>query len=424
MPVRVVVGANWGDEGKGRMVDYFAQDTDFVVRYQGGNNAGHTIVNDRGKFALRLVPSGIFYPQVTNVLGPGVVVNLEALVKEIETLKSQGINIGPDNLKISDRACICFPFHALQDRYEEERLGKEMFGSTLMGIAPVYGDRHMKYAVQVGALYDPDFLKEQIYRCLEFKNLIFEHVYRKPRVSPEEMFQWACRQAEVLLPHVCDTISLLSDAAAIGKSVLLEAQLGTLRDLYYGIYPYTTSSNPTSGFAYGCAGLLHAGPPRVTAVVKAFSTCVGEGPFVTEIHGDEAERLRSRAGEYGAATGRPRRVGHFDAVASRYGVRVQTASEVAMTKLDNLSGESHLKICTHYLVNGTRSIDFPLYPKLRIAQPEYIEMPGWKEDVRQVRRYQDLPVAARNYIEKIEELIGVSIKYISVGPERDALITR
>src|SRR5581483_8349916 len=208
MPVRVVVGANWGDEGKGRMVDYFAQDTDFVVRYQGGNNAGHTIVNDRGKFALRLVPSGIFYPQVTNVLGPGVVVNLEALVKEIETLKSQGINIGPDNLKISDRACICFPFHALQDRYEEERLGKEMFGSTLMGIAPVYGDRYMKYAVQVGALYDPDFLKEQINRCLELKNLIFEHVYRKPRVSPEEMFQWACRQAEVLLPHVCDTISL------------------------------------------------------------------------------------------------------------------------------------------------------------------------------------------------------------------------
>ncbi len=424
MPVRVVVGANWGDEGKGRMVDYFAQDTDFVVRYQGGNNAGHTIVNDRGKFALRLVPSGIFYPQVTNVLGPGVVVNLEALVKEIETLKSQGINIGPDNLKISDRACICFPFHALQDRYEEERLGKEMFGSTLMGIAPVYGDRYMKYAVQVGALYDPDFLKEQINRCLELKNLIFEHVYRKPRVSPEEMFQWACRQAEVLLPHVCDTISLLSDAAAIGKSVLLEAQLGTLRDLYYGIYPYTTSSNPTSGFAYGCAGLLHADPPRITAVIKAFSTCVGEGPFVTEIHGDEAERLRSRAGEYGAATGRPRRVGHFDAVASRYGVRVQTASEVAMTKLDNLSGESHLKICTHYLVNGTRSIDFPLYPKLRIAQPEYIEMPGWKEDVRQVRRYQDLPLAARNYIEKIEELIGVSIKYISVGPERDALITR
>jgi adenylosuccinate synthase len=424
MPVRVVVGANWGDEGKGRMVDYFAQDTDFVVRYQGGNNAGHTIVNDRGKFALRLVPSGIFYPQVTNVLGPGVVVNLEALVKEIETLKSQGINIGPDNLKISDRACICFPFHALQDRYEEERLGKEMFGSTLMGIAPVYGDRYMKYAVQVGALYDPDFLKEQIYRCLELKNLIFEHVYRKPRVSPEEMFQWACRQAEVLLPHVCDTISLLTDAAAIGKSVLLEAQLGTLRDLYYGIYPYTTSSNPTSGFAYGCAGLLHADSPRVTAVIKAFSTCVGEGPFVTEIHGDEAERLRSRAGEYGAATGRPRRVGHFDAVASRYGVRVQTASEVAMTKLDNLSGESHLKICTHYLVNGKRSIDFPLYPKLRIAQPEYIEMPGWKEDVRQVRRYQDLPVAARNYIEKIEELIGVSIKYISVGPERDALITR
>lgn len=424
MPVRVVVGANWGDEGKGRMVDYFARDADFVVRYQGGNNAGHTIVNDQGKFALHLVPSGIFYPQVTNVLGPGVVVNLEALVKEIETLRSQGVKIGPDNLKISDRACICFPFHALQDRYEEERLGKEMFGSTLRGIAPVYGDRYMKNAIQVGALYDPDFLKEQIHRCLELKNLIFERVYRKPKASPEEMFQWACRQAEFLLPHVCDTISLLTNAATAGKSLLLEAQLGTLRDLYYGIYPFTTSSNPTSGFAYGCAGLLHDAPPRVTAVIKAFSTCVGEGPFVTEMHGDEAEKLRSRAEEYGAATGRPRRVGHFDAVASRYGVRVQTASEIAITKLDNLSGESCLKICTHYLINGERSTDFPLYPKLRIAQPEYIEMPGWKEDVRQVRRYQDLPIAARNYIEKIEELMGVSIKYISVGPEREALIIR
>ena len=424
MPVRVVVGANWGDEGKGRMVDYFAQDADFVVRYQGGNNAGHTIVNDRGKFALRTIPSGIFYPQITNVLGPGMVINLEALAKEIETLRSKGIEIGPHNLKISDRACICFPFHALQDRYEEERLGKEMFGSTLQGIAPVYGDRYMKYAIQVGALRHPAFLKEQVYRCLELKNLIFERVYLKPAVSPNEMFDWACKYAEFLLPHICDTISLLTGAAKIGKTLLLEAQLGTLRDLYYGIYPYTTSSNPTSGFAYGGAGLLHNAPPRVTAVMKAFSTCVGEGPFVTEIHGDEAERLRSRSGEFGAATGRPRRIGHFDAVASRYGAWVQTASEVALTKLDDLSGEDHLKICTHYSIDGEDSSDFPLYPSLRVAVPKYIEMPGWKDDIRKVRQYQDLPPAARKYIEKIEELIEVPIKFISVGPERDALITR
>ncbi|HLJ86793.1 MAG TPA: adenylosuccinate synthase [Candidatus Angelobacter sp.] len=424
MPVRIVVGGNWGDEGKGRMVDYFAHHADFVVRYQGGNNAGHTIVNEHGRFILRLMPSGIFYPSVINVLGPGAVINLEGLAKEMAELSAKGIDVSPRNVKVSERASICFPFHGLQDRYEEERLGKAMFGSTLQGIAPVYGDRYLKYGIQVGALRDPDFLREQIARCLELKNLIFERVYQKPAVSVDEMCDWALQHAKTLLPHVCDTTTLLTHAVKAGKTVLMEAQLGALRDVFFGIYPFTTSSNPISNFAYVGGGLFTDETPGVTAVIKAFSTCVGEGPFVTEIHGEEADRFRTRTGEFGAVTGRPRRVGPFDAVASRYGVRVQNASDVALTKLDNLSGEERLRICTHYSINGKQVDDFPLFPELRVAQPVYIDMPGWKEDLQAVRKYSDLPLAARNYVEKIEELIGVKIKFVSVGPQRDALMLR
>jgi len=422
MPVRVVVGAKWGEEGKGWMVDYFARDADFVVRYQGGNNAGHTVITEDGKFTLRLVPSGILYPEVVNILGPGTVINLEALRKEIEDLQGRGIKVDPETLKISDRACICFPFHVLQDRYEEERLGKGMFGSTLQGIAPVYGDRYMKYGIQVGALRYPDFLREQLERSLELKNLLFERVYNKTPVNVDEMLDWTLEHGEALLPHVTDTVNLLSEAVASGKTILLEAQLGTLRDVFYGIYPYTTSSNPLASFALVGAGLFCDSVPKVTAVVKAFSTCVGEGPFVTELAREHADRLRAKTGEYGAATGRPRRIGHFDAVASRYGVRLQGASEIALTKLDNLTGENPLKICTHYSVNGKLVSDFPLFPELRIAEPVYIEMPGWTEPIGSVRRYKDLPIAARKYVEKIVELIGVPAKYISVGPEREALI--
>ena len=424
MPVRVVVGANWGDEGKGRMVDYFARDADFVVRYQGGSNAGHTIVNDYGTFKLRLVPSGIFYSDVTNVIGPGTVVNIEVLANEINHLSSRGITISPQNLRISDRATLCFPFHMLQDRYEEERLGGDLFGSTLQGIAPAYGDRFMKYGIQVGALLDPRFLSDQLHRSLEMKNLVLVNAYHKPAVGVDEVLEWISKFSTMLIPHICDTLALLSDAAKEGKSMLLEAQLGALRDVYYGIYPYTTSSSPLAGFAYVGAGLFSNVTPKVTAVVKAFSTCVGGGPFVTELKPEDAEPFRKRTGEYGAATGRPRRIGHFDAVATRYGVRIQNASEVALTKLDNLSGEGNLRICTQYSIAGRLVQDFPLVQELRTATPVYTELPGWQGDISSVRRYSDLPEAARHYVEVIEELIKVPVKYVSVGPERDALISR
>ena len=424
MPARIVVGANWGDEGKGRMVDYFARDTDFVVRYQGGHNAGHTIVNDRGKFALRLIPSGIFYPGVVNVIGPGTVVNLESLAAEIDRLTAQGVHIGPDNLKISERACVCFPFHVLQDRYEEERLGGNKFGSTVQGIAPMYGDRYMKTAVQVGALRSPAHVRRQLERCLELKNLLFERVYGQPRVSVDEMCDWAQRFGERLLPHVTDTTRLLEDGMRRGGRVLFEAQLGTLRDVFFGIYPYCTSSNPLAPFAWVGGGVTPRGDAVVTAVVKAFSTCVGEGPFVTEIHGDVAEAFRQRTGEYGAATGRPRRIGHFDAVATRYGVQMQGATEVALTKLDNLAGERALKICTGYAIDGVTTTDFPLNPDLERAVPVYEDAGGWGEDISHTRQYADLPRAARMYVERIETLIGCPVKYVSVGPQREALIVR
>ena len=424
MPVQIVVGGNWGDEGKGRMVDYFAKDADCVVRYQGGHNAGHTVVNDRGKFALRLVPSGIFYPGVANIVGPGTVVNLEALADEIQYLSGKGVHIGPENLKVADRACICFPFHKLQDLYEEQRLGKEKFGSTVQGIAPVYGDRYMKYGVQVGALRHPDYLRDQLRRTLELKNSLFERVYGQPPANLDDMCDWATMHGKRLLPHICDTVDYLEAAARANKTILLEAQLGSLRDIFYGIYPYTTSSSPLAAFAAVGGGLFAHAPTTVTAVVKAFSTCVGEGPFVTEIHGEAADKFRNRTGEFGAATGRPRRIGHFDAVATRYGVRVQGATEVALTKLDNLSGEGPLKICTHYQINGRRVDHFPLVPELRVAKPVYTEMEGWSADIASARRFADLPEAACRYVETIEDLIRVPVRFVSVGAEREALMTR
>ena len=424
MPIKAIVGANWGDEGKGRMVDYFAAKADFVVRFQGGSNAGHTIINDHGKFALRLVPSGIFYPSVINVVGPGTVINLESLVGEIEGLTKAGIEISPKNLQISDRACICFPFHILQDKYEEERLGKGMFGSTLQGIAPAYGDRYMKYGVQIGALGDSGVLADLLGRCLDLKNLIFTEVYKKPKIALSEMLAWADKFGSKLQPFVADTSRLLNQAVAAEKQIVLEAQLGALRDVYYGIYPYTTSSNSISGFACLGAGIFTYGRPHVTAAVKAFSTCVGEGPFVTEMPVDIAEPFRRRTGEYGAATGRPRRIGYFDAVATRYGVAIQDASDIALTKLDNLSGEPALKICTAYDIDCQHTEKFPSFGALRRAQPVYKEFPGWYEDIQNVREYSALPANARHYVETIEQMIECPIRYVSVGPRREALILR
>jgi adenylosuccinate synthase len=424
MPVRIVVGVNWGDEGKGKMVDYFAREADYVVRFQGGNNAGHTIENDYGNFKLHLIPSGIFYPNTINILGPGTVVNLEALVTEMEGLRNRGIRITPENYRISDRAVICFPFHKLQDEYEEDRLGQEMFGSTRQGIGPVYADRYLKYAIQMGTLLYPDFLREQIHRCLELKNQLFQSVYHKPAVDPDTIFQWTIKCGEILSPYICDTVLLLREVDTPNRNFLFEGQLGALRDVIYGIYPYTTSSSTIADFAPVGGGYFGREKPVVTGIMKAFSTCVGEGPFVTEISGDLAKEIRETSFEFGALTGRPRRIGHFDAVASRYGVEINGANELALTKLDSLSGQRTLKICTHYRV-GSRVIDyFPILPELRQAEPVYLEMPGWDESIRDIRDYDELPKAARVYVEKIEELVGCWVVYISVGPRREAIIKR
>jgi adenylosuccinate synthase len=424
MPVRIVVGVNWGDEGKGKMVDYFARQADYVVRFQGGNNAGHTVENEKGSFKMHLIPSGIFYPNVINILGPGMAVNLEALAGEIQSLKERGIKVSPDNLKLSDRAVICFPFHRLQDEYDEERLGSKMFGSTRQGIAQVYADRYLKYGIQMGTLNYPDYLKEQIERCLELKNRLFTEVYKKPAVSPERVLGWAMEQAEILRPYVCDSHNSLREAAQKHSRIILEGQLGALRDIIYGIYPYTTSSSTIASFGPAGAGCFNFETPVITGIMKAFSTCVGEGPFVTEIKGALAEQIRETSFEYGASTGRPRRIGYFDAVASRYGTEINGAKELALTKLDSLSGLSSLKICTHYRTGTKTTADFPITAELVQAEPVYAEVHGWKEDIRGVREYSRLPASARNYVEKLEELVQCRIAYISVGPEREAVIAR
>jgi len=381
MSIKIVVGINWGDEGKGRMVDYFAKDADYVVRYQGGNNAGHTVVNEYGKFRLHLIPSGIFYDNVINVLGPGTVVNLEALLSEISELRDHGITINEKNYRISNRAIICFPFHQFQDEYEEERLGGKLFGSTKQGIAPVYSDKYLKYGIQIGALLYPKYLEEQIGRCLSLKNPILKAVYNKPSVTINEMLEWALKYGGQLRRYIGDTISLFGDAVRSGKNILMEAQLGALRDIHYGVYPYTSSSCSLSAFAPIGAGCFSSLAPTVTGVMKAFSTCIGEGPFVSEMKTEIADSLREIAHEYGAATGRPRRIGHFDAVASRYGVITQGANEIALTKLDCLSKQKTLKICTHYLIGSSKSTEFPITAELISAIPVYSEMIGWDDDM-------------------------------------------
>jgi len=424
MPVRIVVGVNWGDAGKGKMVDYFARRADYVVRFHGGANAGHTIENDPGKFKLHLIPSGILYNNVVNIMGPGTVINLEAAVKEMNDLRERGVKVSPGNYKISDRAVICFPFHRLQDEYEEERLGAAGFGSTRQGIAPVYSDRYLKYGVQVGSLNHPEYLKAQIERCLELKNRLFSGVYNKPPVSAEEVLGWVKQFGEELKPYICDSRTILKEAVESGREIILEGQLGALRDVFYGIYPFTTSSSTIAAGAGGGAGLFSSETPLVTGIMKAFSTCVGEGPFVTEIRDGLAERIRETAFEYGASTGRPRRIGHFDAVASRYGVEVSGAQELALTKLDSLSGLPVLKICTCYRLASRTTDVFPLTAELEQAEPEYIEMPGWEQEITRVCDYNKLPTAARAYLERIESLVNRPIRYISVGPRREETIVR
>lgn len=421
MSIEIVVGANWGDEGKGRMVDYLAQSADFVVRFQGGNNAGHTVVNEFGTFKLHLLPSGVFNPKATNVLGPGMVIDIEGLANELADLQAQGIHPA---IRVSDRATICFPFHRLQDAWEEERLGAQAYGSTRRGIAPAYGDRTMKKGIQIGELLYPDRLRERLLHLLEWKELQSGIYGKNGAISFDETIAWAETYGDKIRDLICDTTILLEDAARAGKNILFEAQLGTLRDLNFGIYPFTTSSCALASYAPVGGGLFGYGLDRVMAVVKAFSTCVGEGPFVTRMDEAEANELREIAAEYGAATGRPRTIGHFDALATRYGVKVQGATEVALTKLDSLSGLNTLKICTHYEFRGQKVENFPINAVLDEATPVYEEVPGWSEDITGVREFDKLPAAAQKYVLEIERLIKCRIRYVSVGPERASLIDR
>ena len=425
MTVTAIVGANWGDEGKGKTTDYLAAEADFVVRFQGGNNAGHTVINDYGKFVLHLVPSGVFYPDVVNVLGPGVALNITALFEELELLARRGV---PEpTVRISDRAQVVLPYHILLDEYEEERLADRKFGSTKKGIAPFYADKYRKVGVQVADLFDENRLRTRLESSLAVKNVLFEHLYHKPTLRVEEIAPALLHDGQRIKPFVCDSTSLLHEGLAAGKRILLEGQLGAMRDPDHGIYPYPTSSSPLAGFAAVGAGVPPYAIRRIVAVTKAYSSCVGAGPFATELFGPEGEELRNRggdAGEYGATTGRPRRVGWFDAVATRYGCRVQSATEVALTLLDVLGYLDEIPICVAYDLDGEIVEDFPNPARLDRAKPVFDKLPGWGCDVSEVRTFRDLPPNAQTYVLRVEELIGVPIKWISVGPRREAMIVR
>ena len=422
MKTCAIVGVNWGDEGKGRMVDLLSGQYDIVIRYQGGGNAGHTVVNQYGKFALHLLPSGIFRPDAVNVLGNGVALDAENLWTEIEDLRSRGVHIGPDNLKISDRASLLLPWHRLLDGLEEARLKDRAYGSTRQGIAPFYSDKAQKKTVLAGELFYPDRLAEHLRELLEWKNLTLTRVYGAAPCSLEELMAWVSDYGEKIKPFLCDTAAFLQDASEAGKSLLFEAQLGALRDLDYGIYPFTTSSNTLAAYAPVGSGLPTAKLDRIVGVVKAYSTCVGEGPFVCELFGDEAARLREAGAEYGAKTGRPRRVGPIDLVATRYGIRLQGTTELALTKLDVLGYLKQIPVCTHYELDGKRTGDFPFPSALDRAKPVIEMLEGWDCDISGVRNWMDLPEAARNYVDYVEEQLACPIRCVSVGPDRDAYV--
>lgn len=424
MSTCAIVGVNWGDEGKGRMVDLIAADYDIVVRYQGGSNAGHTVINEYGKFALNLIPSGIFRKNVINVLGNGTVVDLEHLWGEISNLHRSGISVTPENLRISDRAIIVFPFHKAQDSLEEQRLADAKYGSTKRGISPVYGDKYMKKGIMMGELLDKDYLYSRLKTILEWKNLTITKVYGAEPFTFEAMKAWLEEFGSKLAPYVCDTGKLLHDASRAGKNIMFEAQLGALRDIDFGIYPYTSSSSPLSAYAPIGAGIPGVRIDETIGIVKAYSTCVGEGPFTAEWFGEDADKLREAGGEYGAATGRPRRVGPFDVVATRYGARMQGATCIALTKMDVMSYMEKIPVCVAYDVDGQRSDDFPFTTKLDIAKPIIETLPGWKTDISGIREYSKLPKEARDYVEYIEKAIECPITYVSVGADRDAIIRR
>ena len=420
----VIVGINWGDEGKGRMVDLLTENYDIVIRYQGGGNAGHTVINEHGKFALHLLPSGIFREGVVNILGNGVALDCENLLNEMNTIRAAGVSITPENLKISDRASLLLPWHRELDGLEEARLADKKYGSTKQGIAPFYSDKYQKKTVMAGELLHPQHLKEHLADLLEWKNLTLQKVYGAKGYTLEELLNWVDTYCEAVKPYITNTTAFLRDAQKAGKSILFEAQLGALRDLDYGIYPYTTSSNAIAAYAPVGSGLPTAKLDEVVGVVKAYSSCVGEGPFTCEWFGDEAAKLREAGAEFGAKTGRPRRVGPIDLVATRYGVEMQGATSIALTKLDVLSYMDKIPLCAHYEIDGVQTDDFPFPVLLDRAKPVMEYMPGWQCDISGARRWEDLPEAARRYVEYVERAIGCPIGYVSVGPERESLILR
>ena len=423
--VKAVVGANWGDEGKGKITDMLAREADIIIRFQGGANAGHTIVNDYGKFALHTLPSGVFYRHTTSIIGNGVALNIPVFINEIHSITDR--NVTMPNILVSDRAQIVLPYHILFDQYEEERLGGKSFGSTKSGIAPFYSDKYAKIGFQVCELFDGEGLKGKLASVCETKNVLLEHLYHKPLLDVEELYATLQEYRDMIAPFVCDTSAYLDKAIKEGKNILLEGQLGTLKDPDHGIYPMVTSSSTLA--AYGAIG---AGIPpyeirQVVTVCKAYSSAVGAGAFVSEIFGEEAEELRRRGGdggEYGATTGRPRRMGWFDCVASRYGCRLQGTTDVAFTVLDVLGYLDEIPVCTGYEVDGTVTEDFPVTWKLEKAKPVLETLPGWKCDIRGIRKYEELPENCRKYIEFVEAHIGYPITMVSNGPGREDIIYR
>ena len=416
-----IVGINWGDEGKGRMVDLLTESFDVVVRFQGGGNAGHTVINKYGEFMLHLLPSGVFRPNVVNVLGNGVALDPEHLINEIKTLRDKGVEITPENVKISERASLLLPWHRWLDALEENRLADKQFGSTKKGIAPFYSDKYAKKTVLAGELFYPEQLRQHLQDLKQWKNMTLTRVYDQAPVTDEAIDAWIRSYCEPLKPYIQDTTEFLTKARAEHKRILFEGQLGALRDLDFGIYPYTTSSNVLSGYAPIGAGLPDERIDRVIGVVKAYSSCVGEGPFVCEMFGEEAEKLRRLGGEYGH---RPHRVGPIDLVATRYGVKIQAATEIALTKLDILSNYEQIPLCVRYRLNGEETDKMPFPTLLDKCEPVIEYMKGWQCDISSVRTWWDLPQEAKDYVKRIEDAMGVIIKWISVGPERHSIIRR
>ena len=424
--VKAIVGANWGDEGKGKITDMLAQDSDIIIRFQGGANAGHTIINNYGKFALHTLPSGVFYGHTTSIIGNGVALNIPVLFNELKEIVSKGV---PEpKILVSDRAQIVMPYHILFDQYEEERLGGKSFGSTKSGIAPFYSDKYAKIGFQVNELFmEEDALREKIDRVLSQKNVLLEHLYHKPLIDADELYDTLMEYKEMVAPYVCNVSLYLDKALKEGKNILLEGQLGTLKDPDHGIYPMVTSSSTLSAYGAIGAGLPPYAIEKVVTVCKAYSSAVGAGAFVSEIFGDEAQELRVRGGdggEFGATTGRPRRMGWFDCVASKYGCRMQGTTDVAFTVVDVLGYLDEIPVCVGYEIDGEVTTEFPVTPLLEKAKPVLKTLPGWKSDIRGIRKYEDLPENCRKYIEFIEEQIGYPITMVSNGPGREDIIYR